>query len=197
MGRAERRAAERAGRGGLWVPPGMRGTPPPEVKQMDTSGPQLRLVRCTDCKSIEELPDFEGNPANDVLLDDLLTKSHIYASGTTHEVALIKVPERLWRDDKVRPRIVEQLSAGASKGLDEFDADHYATRDTYREEALKCFDRHHRPKGADCLDYRDQSKRLGNPTSEGWKTGPRVFLCQFCPVQTQVDRAKRGELASG
>ncbi len=180
----------------LWTPPSARQQPQPEVREFDTSGPQVRLIRCTDCKSIEELPDYQGNPAHDVLLDDLLTRKHIYASGTTHEVALIRVPEKLWNDSTVRPRIVEQLSTG-SKGLDEIDADYYATRDTYREDALACFNRHHRPKGADCIDYVSADKRIGNPTSEGWKTGPRVFLCHFCPVQAQVDRAKRGELASG
>lgn len=172
----------------LWTPGGAGAPPPePQVKEMDTSGPQLRLIRCTDCRSIDELPDFQGDPVRDVLLEDLLTKRHIYASGTTHEVALIKVPERLWRDNRIRPRIVEQLSQGGSKGLEEMEGgeDYYGTRDTYREDALKCYDRHQRPKEG-CIDWHNHDKRIGNPTSEGWKTGPRVYACDFCPVASWV-----------
>ena len=174
----------------LWVPPGAEMQPKSRVVEHDTSGPQLRLLRCTDCRSIDELPDFKGDPSHDVLLADLLMTQHVYESGTTHEVVLITVPEKVWRNATMQKRIVQQLSAGASKGLDELDGDYYATKSTYQEDALKCFSRHGRPKGADCIDYRAPDRRLGNPTHEGWKHGPQVYLCDFCPVQSQVNAKK-------
>lgn len=181
----------------LWTPNGAADEPAQTVTKMDTTGPQLRLIRCTDCRTIDELPDYEGDPAHDVLLSELLLNKHVYGSGTTHEVALIKVPAKMWRDTKMQPRIVAQLSQGASEGLAEVDRDFYSTKNTYQEDALKCFNAHHRPKGADCIDYRGHDKRIGNPTKEGWRGGAKVFICSFCPIQAKVDAAKRGEIASG
>jgi hypothetical protein len=57
----------------------------------------------------------------------------------------------------------------------------------------------------------DHSKRLGNPAARDRKKlakdlrrdvgdlgpGPRVFLCQFCPIQTMVDAKKREQGLKG
>lgn len=179
----------------LWTPGG-KSAPPPEpqyeVKQLDDSGPKVRLLVCKDDKSIEELPDFHGNPRDDVLLEDTVSR-HMY-EGITHEVALIKVPVKWWNDKNIQPKLIQQISQGGSKGIEEMDEaeDYYGTRDTYREDALKCFQRHQRPKEG-CIDYQNPDKRIGNPTSEGWKTGPRVYACNFCPVQAWVDKKKLEE----
>lgn len=178
----------------LWTPGGSKPSPEPqpEVRKLDDSGPKLRLLACRDCKSIEELPDYEGNPRNDVLLED--TVSRHMTEWSTHEVALIKVPTKWWQDKNIQPKLIEQISKGGSKGIEEIEGaeDYYGTRDTYREDALKCFNRHDRPKQG-CIDYQNHDKRIGNPTSEGWKTGPRVYACNFCPVQLWVDKKKREE----
>lgn len=175
----------------LWTPGGSRreAEPQQEVRKLDDSGPRIRLLRCLDCKSIDELPAYDGPAERDVLLDNLLRSQHIYASGRTHEVTLLTVAAKLWNDSNIQPKIVQQLSAGGSKGLDELDADYYATKNTYQEDALACFNRHSRPKEG-CIDYQSHDKRIGNPTSEGWKTGPRVYACNFCPVQSWVDKKK-------
>jgi len=34
-----------------------------------TDEAQIRLLVCRDCKSIEELPDYEGRPSDDLLLN--------------------------------------------------------------------------------------------------------------------------------
>lgn len=174
----------------LWTPGARAPAPPePEVRELTGHGPEIRLVVCKDCKSIEELPPYGGPVTKDILLEDTLSR-HM-TEWSTHEVALIKVPESYWKNDKVRDRIVKQISQGGSKGIEELEGaeDYYGTRDTYREDALKCFDRHQRPK-AGCIDYQNPDKRIGNPTSEGWKTGPRVYACNFCPVQSWVDVKK-------
>lgn len=180
----------------LWTPSGHRQQEPqPEVKVIEGTGRLIRLWVCRECKSIEELPPYDGDPRNDILLEEIASR-HM-TEWRTHECSLVKVPENYWKTEKIRDQIVKQLSQGGSKGLAEIDEDYYATKDTYREDALKCFDAHHRPKGADCIDWKDSSKRIGNPTREGWKTGAKVYLCHFCPVRAQVERAKRGEIASG
>ena len=55
----------------LWTPGG-RSQPAPEpeyeVRQLEATGPMVRLLVCKDEKSIEELPDYKGNPRDDVLL---------------------------------------------------------------------------------------------------------------------------------
>jgi hypothetical protein len=72
------------------------------------------------------------------------------------------------------------------KGLKErwtgFHPEFYATKDTYREDALRCYKAHRRPKGTDCVDWRADTKRL---TPEGWR-GREVYLCDFCPVFSTV-----------
>lgn len=179
----------------LWTPGGRQQTPEPEVRAIEGTGKLVRLWVCRECKSIDVLPPYDGPAERDVLLED--TASRHMTEWRTHECSLVKVPESYWNSDKVREQIVYQLSQGGSQGLDEVDPDYYATKDTYREDALKCFDRHNRPAGADCIDWKDSTKRIGNPTQEGWKTGAKVFLCDFCPVRAQVARAARGEIASG
>ena len=180
MNRAQRRS-----KSGLWTPPQAQE---PEVQRLDDSGPKVRLLACRDCKSIEELPDYEGNPRNDVLLED--TVSRHMTEWSTHEVALIKVPVKWWNDKNIQPQLIKQISQGGSMGLDELQENYYGTRDTYREDALACYNRHDRPKEG-CIDWHDHSKRIGNPTSEGWKTGPRVFACDFCPVSAWVSKKKQ------
>jgi hypothetical protein len=83
-----------------------------------------------------------------------------------------------------------------------FDAWVYESTNTYAEDALKCYQRHNRPKEG-CVDWWSDSKRIGRPTEVGklalkenqkmGKSDPH--LCQFCPVasyvQTEINH-KRG-----
>jgi hypothetical protein len=77
------------------------------------------------------------------------------------------------------------------KGLQErwtgFHPEFYATKDTYKEDAMRCYNLHRRPKGTDCIDWRDDGRRL---TPAAWK-GREVYLCDFCPVASQVTTAIR------
>ncbi|WP_159402754.1 hypothetical protein [Streptomyces sp. RTd22] len=41
----------------------------------------IRLLLCKDCGSMEELPDYEGDPRQDFLLDTLV-KRHRNPDGT-------------------------------------------------------------------------------------------------------------------
>jgi hypothetical protein len=77
------------------------------------------------------------------------------------------------------------------KGLGErwtgFDPEFYATKDTFQEDAMRCFNLHRRPQGADCIDWQADYRRV---TPHDWK-GRNVYLCDFCPVASSVKTAQR------
>lgn len=77
------------------------------------------------------------------------------------------------------------------KGLQErwtgFHPEFYAQKDSYTEDAMRCFNLHRRPQGADCIDWHDDGRRV---TPNSWK-GREVYLCDFCPVASAVTTAQR------
>lgn len=162
----------------------------PTLVQMDESGPRIRLLYCSVCKSLEELPPFEGRPENDVLLQ--LSAERHETNGVRHTGHLFDVALKLWSSERVRKEIIKQIKGG-SKGLDEIDPTYYDSKSTFAEDALKCFALHLRPKGS-CPDWRSERKRLVPDTREDRNdlglapvkadTGPKVFLCDFCPVKS-------------
>jgi hypothetical protein len=167
------------------------------------AGPDIRLLFCNVCQSIEELPPFEGDPDEDHLLEILIEK-HQFPSGEPHKGHLMKLPQLQWETETVRKEIIKQIKGGGSKGIDEFDPDFYATRSTFQEDALKCYNAHLRPQDG-CPDYQSPSKRLLPNTKADRKElglvdpakapGPKNYLCQFCPVHSVIQsnlRALRG-----
>lgn len=141
---------------------------------------QIRLLICRDCHTIETLPDYEGPVDYDVLLDHLVAQ-HQFPNAEPHKGNLMRVEKKWWDTPSAREQIMEEL--GITHGLGE---EWYASKKGFEEDALKCYNQHHRPDQG-CIDYCDGNKRLGNPTKIGWQSGPKVFICNFCPVQTWVD----------
>lgn len=161
------------------------------LKQGDAAGPQIRLLVCAQCKTIDELPDFNGPPEHDVVLTYAIENNHTdRLTGLGHLGGqLFKVPVQHWANPEVQAKTKKQISEG-TRGLDEVDNNFYDTRSTFYDDAMKCFGQHKRPKGA-CGDYKSDSKRLLPNTNKERKdlglakvseTGPKVWLCQFCPV---------------
>lgn len=142
-----------------------------------------RLLLCHTCKSIEELPDYQGPAEHDVLLDDAVGR-HRFPNGLEHIGKLAQVDTKDWDDNAKRAAILEQIKTAVEKSTG-MPSEWYETKNTYQADALKCYSQHHRPTEG-CIDYCDSGKRLGNPTRAGWEAGPRVFLCHFCPVETWV-----------
>lgn len=134
---------------------------------------------------MEELPFFRGNPEDDVLLDDL-TSRHVFPNNERHFGHLFDVEEFRWRNPEVRRQILEQIG-----GRTGFDPQYYEDKNTYVEDAVKCFDAHRRT--IPCIDWHSDKKRIGNPTKLGWESGPKVYLCDFCPVRSTVDTSKRAK----
>lgn len=163
------------------------------------NGPEIRLLHCSVCGSIEELPLFDGDPDKDHLLQ-ILVDRHVFPSGEPHKGRLFRLPQIHWTNETARKQIIEQIKGGGSSGLDEFDPEFYATRNTFQEDALKCYNAHLRPTDG-CPDYNSPSKRLLPNTKEDRKElglvdpakapGPKNYLCQFCPVHSIVMQKKR------
>ena len=175
-------------------------------KKVPENGPEIRLLHCKVCDSIEELPLFDGAPENDHLLQ-ILVDRHVFPSGEPHVGRLYRLPQASWENYEARKQIIEQIKGGGSAGLDEFDPEFYATRNTFQEDALKCYNAHLRPTDG-CPDYETPSKRLLPNTKEDRKEvglvdpskapGPKTYLCQFCPIHSVVmakKRALRGDYA--
>lgn len=166
----------------------------------------MRLFVCLDCTSIEELPDYDGPmtedlvygkvPAQDDLLEYLVTPHR----QKQHSGHLIHVPDENWRDREVREQILAKIREGV--GAEGLGSEAYAVRNTFQEEALKCFRAHSRPQDG-CIDYKDRSKVLGNSIltddekreakKAGLKRTQMRFLCEFCPVHTNYVQKKKFE----
>jgi len=81
----------------------------------------------------------------------------------------------------------DEILSGLKERWTGFHPEWYATKDTYAEDAGRCYNVHRRPKGTDCIDWRSDRKRL---TPENW-AGRHVYLCDFCPVASSVTTAMR------
>lgn len=156
---------------------------------------QIRLLLCLECKSLQPLPDYEGDPHNDWDLKYLIEK-HEYASGDRHKGNLIRLPKNLWDDPKGREEITKQIKDGLIGGglPDAF----YDVKDTLNEDAMTCFSRHGRNPA--CSDYRSDSKRLSAGTDKARKDlglaplRSNRFLCDHCPVHSLVLSAANKDL---
>lgn len=153
-----------------------------------TNEPQIRLLVCRTCKSIEELPDWEGSPESDTLLNISVQK---HQQPTEHIGILLKFPLRYWVVPKVKEEIIKQIRGG-STGLDVISNNFYQTKMTFHDDAMTCWGAHLRPKGQ-CPDYKSDKKLLKPDTAAERKAaglerpgeaGPKVYLCDFCPVKS-------------
>lgn len=152
-------------------------------------GPQIRLLVCSNCKSIDELPDYQGHPDGDDLLT-IACERHTNSLGIAHVGNLMRVPISQWSRPKVREQIIKQIRDGVTAGIDEADKGFYDAKSTFHEDAMKCYAQHRRPKGQ-CPDFMSDSKKLLPNTKQDRKdlglapvakSSVSTRLCQFCPV---------------
>lgn len=174
-----------------------------DERPLPTSGEKIRLLHCEECRSLEELPDFDGPPEHDQVLEAAIRK-HETPSGQRHIGKLFDVDVLVWSNEEARRAIIKQIKGGGSAGLAEFDATFYDTRNTFFDDAMKCYNQHLRPKGA-CPDWMSDSKILLPDTKAERKAeglvapskapGPKVKLCRFCPASRYM--AKKAQDAAG
>jgi hypothetical protein len=170
-------------------------------REFEQKGPVIRLVFCFVCNTIEELPPHDGPPESDVLLE-ITVEKHAFPSGEPHKGKMFLLPVATWAKEEHRKAIIRQLRGEGATGLDAMteDADFYSTKMTFAEDAMKCYNYHLRPTDG-CSDYQSDEKRLlpktakeridlGMP-SPAEAGGPKVFLCNFCPVQSIITTKRR------
>lgn len=156
----------------------------------------MRLLLCRPCATLEELPDYEGPPEYDRLLNELVQR-HRQIDPVVHDgervANLMHVEDRDWEQN--RGAILDRMRS-KDQGFGEPWI--HEAHNTYKEDALACFSRHGRPKEG-CIDYWDSSKRIGRPTPEGravlrtlHKLGDKdPHICAWCPVHTYVTTEKQ------
>jgi hypothetical protein len=157
-----------------------------------------RLLVCRQCKTIDTFPLYDGPKeleAEDPILDGMVRR-HVQMHGDINPevAALFTVGEDKCNCKQCHGMFTmwEAHHDLVLKGLQErwtgFHPEWYATKDTLKEDAMRCYNLHRRPKGADCIDWMDDSRRL---TPESWPKDKTVYLCHFCPVATAVVTKKR------
>lgn len=170
-----------------------------QYKQVVDNGPKIRLLYCYNCKTIEELPDYEGRPEDDTLLEILVEKHQ--SAGIPHTGFLSKIGVKIWSVESYRKEIIKNLRNRVGGGLADLDPDYYTTKATFYEDAMKCYSEHMRPKEG-CSDWRASNKRLVPQSTKELRkelglesaaksASTNVYLCDFCPVKTFYVTKKR------
>jgi hypothetical protein len=180
-----------------------------------------RLVICHVCHSLTRIPDPPSKaplvPAHIAWMEDGKEQEYMFrdAGGqpfmvAQYDPALEDWVERHSHDDrhdltdqqKWEIAVIDKLSWETTEvckqigaELSQLNGAMYTERDQLKEDALKCFGDHHRPKDT-CPDVFSDSKLVGNHESN--KNVPkdqRMYLCHLCPfvhgvVIPQVRHAK-------
>ena len=159
--------------------------------QSANDGPKIRLLFCNNCKTIDELPDYEGRPEDDYLLQIMVEKHQ--SNDVPHAGRLMKVPLALWVVPDIKDAIVKQIYEKLAPGFNALMPGFYETKSQFAQDAMTCYNQHLRPKGG-CPDYGSDKKLLLPDTAKDRKElglaplkdsgAPKTYLCQFCPVHT-------------
>ena len=163
---------------------------PKELAVKEREEAQIRLLVCRDCKSAEELPDWDGRPEDDVLLQIAVER---HQNPQPHIGQLFKFPVKYWARPDVKKSIMKQIEDQISPGLDVFGTNFYETKSQFAEDAMQCWALHNRTH--DCADYKHDRKILKPKTEADRKDAgldPRgarvIYLCDFCPVKSIVQK---------
>lgn len=161
----------------------------------------MRLLVCRECRTIEELPDYEGPAQNDRVLGFFVDEHQMGHPHGDHAANLLRVDDptliQAWHDPLQRYEVLHQIEWQTGVKLKNEDlglgGEYYATRSTYVEDAAKCYAAHRRPQDG-CIDWKSDSKLLEHPTREGqawssenYKLNKKMpHLCDFCVVKSGV-----------
>lgn len=166
--------------------------------KIDPNEPMIRLLKCMKCKSIDEVPAYDGPEGgeNSVEFDNSLrffVDQHIDKGCTNKDDRIIYyLPFKYWIIPTIKEGIMKQVQQG-SEGLDIFGTNFYATKQNYTSDAMTCWIAHNQTK--DCADYKSDSKllkpdtdkeRLDAGLEKAGASGPKVHLCDFCPVKSVI-----------
>lgn len=164
--------------------------------KVNPNEPMMRLLVCKKCKTIEEVPSYEGPEGgeNSAEYDNSLRffiDQHMEKGCKKDNWIMYNLPTKYWIIPKVKESIEKQINEGA-QGLDVFGTNFYATKATFTSDAMSCWIKHNQTK--DCSDYKTDRMRLKPDTEaerkeagmEKESKGPKVYLCDFCPIKSIV-----------
>ena len=135
-----------------------------------------RLLVCRSCGVLYKMLDYTGPAEYDMELLEVINR-HL---GQAEDRRPESHPSQIFRCDEDTATKLNMETAVK----DELMKNHVWVkdfRDELKVEALKCFNRHNRPKGG-CQDWKDESKTIGRKI--GVPKDKRQYLCQYCPVST-------------
>ena len=153
----------------------------------------VRLLFCHTCRSVDEVPDYQGPVEHDYYLQHKVSQ-HQFESGNPHRGVLGRVENTPESINAAIDEMETMVQPGTGVGMGQVM---YDLRDNYREEAFRCWKSHNRTK--DCGDYMSDRMRLWADTkadrkSEGLSTNreerPNIWLCEHCPVHSLVEQAR-------
>jgi hypothetical protein len=159
--------------------------------------PQIRLLACSVCKTIEELPDFDGPPEQDHLLKRLIEKHG--PEENRHVGQMFRVEQDQWQSESVKYEIAKRITAKLGGGETGLGSAYYDLKNTFAADAMSCFQAHQRNPA--CGDYKSDSKRLTPGTAAArreaglpeYRTEHDHYLCEHCPVHSLVEQAARAK----
>jgi hypothetical protein len=167
--------------------------------EVDPNEPHMRLLKCIKCRSIEEVPEYEGpeggkNTAEFDLTQKFFTDQHVSKGCTREDFITIDLPKRFWIIPKVKESIIAQLNDGA-QGLDVFGTNFYNVKANFTADAMNCWMKEHAQTN-DCADYKSDKKLIKPDTAkerleaglEKESRGPKVYICDYCPVKSIVQK---------
>lgn len=150
-----------------------------------------RLVVCYECATITKLAPYVGPPAGDRELERCV-EMHQHLNLGPHDVHMHLMPttQETWDHlDPVQDLRKEALANGI--WIEEY-------RSQVSEDAVKCHQAHGQPSlpGKPCIDYKDDSKRLGGglPVKVSLRLRDPAklqYLCTYCPYESTVTTQKR------
>lgn len=135
-----------------------------------------RLLACRACGVLYRMQDYDGPPEYDMELIELCNR-HLGQAGDGRPESH---PSMIFRCDEATAAKLD-MESEVKKELMNNHVWVKDYRDELKVEAMKCFNRHNRPKEG-CLDWRDESKTIGRKT--GVPKDKRQYLCTYCPVST-------------
>ena len=165
--------------------------------EVDPNEPHMRVLKCGKCRTIEEVPDYDGPEGGENTMEydyflKFFTDDHVNKGCTREDFTMFRFPTRFWIVPKVKEGIVAQLQEGA-QGLDVFGTSFYDTKSNFQADAMACWIKEHN-QTKDCGDYKTDKKKLQPGTAKERmglgleESKSKVYLCDFCPVKSLVQK---------
>ena len=145
-----------------------------------------RLLLCKSCGVLHNMRDYEGTAKYDMELIETINR-HLGQAADPRPESHVSMIIRC--DEATSSKL--DMETAVKKELMDNEIEVRAIRDDLKEDALKCFSKHSRPK-AGCIDWQDESKTVGRKT--GVPKKHRQYLCMYCPANEHYVYNSRKEL---